>query len=160
MTMSIQEATEMLTAPGQMFEMETIEIRGVPTRVWKNTPASLRDVLELSRGHGDADFLVYEDDRISFEEHFRQAAHLARVLVERFGVEKGDRVAIVMRNFPEWVAAFWVGGRSWSSPPSSMRAPPPRADWRLLTKNRLMRLVQMLRWVPSAPLGRPVVPEV
>ncbi|HVM39548.1 MAG TPA: class I adenylate-forming enzyme family protein [Acidimicrobiia bacterium] len=108
MTMSIQEATEMLTAPGQMFEMETIEIRGVPTRVWKNTPASLRDVLELSRGHGDADFLVYEDDRISFEEHFRQAAHLARVLVERFGVEKGDRVAIVMRNFPEWVAAFWA----------------------------------------------------
>jgi long-chain acyl-CoA synthetase len=76
--------------------------------VWKHCPASLRVVLELSRGHGASDFLVYEDERTNFDEHFRIAAALARQLQERFGVEKGDRVAIAMRNLPEWAMAFWA----------------------------------------------------
>lgn len=105
---TLQQATEQLTAPGQMFEMEEVDVLGVPTRVWKGCPNSLRDVLELARLHGDKDFLVYEDERITFEEHYRQVATLARVLAERFGVVKGDRVAIIMRNLPEWVVAFWA----------------------------------------------------
>ncbi|MHB1486943.1 MAG: class I adenylate-forming enzyme family protein [Acidimicrobiales bacterium] len=105
---SIAELNATLTAPGQMFEMDVADIAGVPTRVWKNAPASLRDVLALSRAHGDGAFLVYEDERITFEEHFQAAATLAQALVERYGVAKGDRVAIAMRNFPEWVIAFWA----------------------------------------------------
>jgi long-chain acyl-CoA synthetase len=104
---SIEEATRAITAPGQMFEMEEVEIRGVPTRVWKNCPASLRIVLELSRGHGDQDYLVYEDERTTYEENFRIAATIARELHDRFGVGHGDRVAIAMRNLPEWAMAFW-----------------------------------------------------
>ncbi len=107
MTMSIEEVRATLTAPGQMFEITEEVIRGVPTRVWSNTPANLRDVLNLSRLHGDKTFLVYEDERTTFEEHFRQAAAFARHLIEHHGVSKGDRVAIAMRNFPEWVVAFW-----------------------------------------------------
>ena len=107
MTMSIAEVRETLTAPGQMFEITEDDIRGVPIKVWKHTPANLRDVLNLSRLHGDKTFLVYENERATFEEHFRQAAAFARCLVERYGVTKGDRVAIAMRNFPEWVVAFW-----------------------------------------------------
>ncbi len=106
-TLSIEEATAAITAPGQMFEMEEVDIRGVPTRVWKNCPASLRVVLELSRGHGDTDYLVYEDERTTYEEHFRIAASIAHGLHDRFGVERGDRVAIAMRNLPEWAMAFW-----------------------------------------------------
>ena len=107
MTMSMTEATAALTAPGQMFEIGEETIRGIPTRVWKNAPPTLRNVLELSRGHGDKTFLVYEDERLSFEDQFLSAAGLARLLVERFGVAKGDRVAIAMRNYPDWVIAFW-----------------------------------------------------
>ena len=81
---------------------------GVPTKVWKNCPPNLPTILELSRAHGEKTFLVYEDERTSFEEHFRQAATFARRLVERYGVVKGDRVAIAMRNFPEWVVSFWA----------------------------------------------------
>ncbi|MHB8219954.1 MAG: class I adenylate-forming enzyme family protein [Acidimicrobiales bacterium] len=107
-TMSIAEATALLTAPGQLFEMEELVIRGVPTRVWKSAPPSLRSVLDLSSGHGDADFLVYEDERISFAQHYRTVATLAHRLRDHFGVTKGDRVAIAMRNLPEWVMAFWA----------------------------------------------------
>ena len=105
---SLREATEQLTAPGQMFEMEVVDVFGVPTRTWKHCPPSLRSILELSRLHGDKDFLVYEDERITFEEHFRKVAQLAGKMQERFGVAKGDRVAIVMRNLPEWVLSFWA----------------------------------------------------
>ncbi len=106
-SMSIQEATRTITAPGQMFEMQEIEIRGVSTRVWKNCPANLATILELSRGHGDRDYLVYEDERTTYEENFRIAATIAHALRDRFGVELGDRVAIAMRNLPEWAMAFW-----------------------------------------------------
>src|SRR3954462_12276944 len=114
MTMSIAEVHAALTAPGQMFEMDEVDIRGVPTRVWKNAPPTLRTVLELSRAHGDKDFLVYaeehakvnEVERTTFEHHFRQAATVAHRLID-IGVRPGDRVAIAMRNFPEWAVAFW-----------------------------------------------------
>jgi long-chain acyl-CoA synthetase len=107
-TMSVAEANATLTAAGQPFEMETCEIRGIPTRTWKNAPPSLRAILDLSLGHGDATFLVYEDERTSFAEHYRIACTLARRLQDEFGVAQGDRVAIVMRNLPEWVMAFWA----------------------------------------------------
>jgi long-chain acyl-CoA synthetase len=104
---SLDDAKALLTAPGQLFEVDEVEIRGIRTRVWKHAPPSLRSILEITRLHGDATFLVYEDDRMTFEQHFRQAAAFARRLTERHGVRKGDRVAIVMRNFPEWSVAFF-----------------------------------------------------
>ena len=105
---TVADADAELTAPGQLFEMDEIVIRGVVTRVWKSAPASLRTVLDLSLGHADDDFLVYEDERTTFGQHYRIAATLARRLRDRFGVAQGDRVAIAMRNLPEWVMAFWA----------------------------------------------------
>jgi long-chain acyl-CoA synthetase len=105
---SIADVHAELTAPGQLFEMEEVEVRGVPTRTWKNAAPSLRAVLEGTRARGDATFLVYEDERVGFEQHFRAAAHLATWMVEERGIVKGDRVAIAMRNYPEWAMAFWA----------------------------------------------------
>jgi len=106
--LGLAAATAELTAPGQIFEMDTATIRGQDLRVWKHAPPSLRSILELSRGHGDEDFLVYEDERMTFGEHLATAATMASRLVE-LGIERGDRVAIAMRNLPEWVLAFWSG---------------------------------------------------
>ena len=106
--LSIVDAVAALTAPGAPFEMEERNIGGLATRVWKNAPPSLRAVLEASRAHGDLTFLVYEDERLTFAEHYRRCAALARALRERYGIAKGDRVAIAMRNFPEWSVAFWA----------------------------------------------------
>jgi long-chain acyl-CoA synthetase len=96
-----------LTAPGQPFEMEHHVIRGVPTRTWKNAAPSLATLLDRSKAHGEAEFIVYQDERWTFDRHFRTAAHLANILRDRFGVETGDRVAIAMRNLPEWSISFW-----------------------------------------------------
>jgi long-chain acyl-CoA synthetase len=108
MTISRAEAERLLTAPGQPFETAVVDIAGVTTTVWKNCPATLGEVLRGSRRHGDAPFLVYEDERTTFQEHFRAAAHLATQLRDRFHVQNGDRVAIAMRNLPEWSVAFWA----------------------------------------------------
>ena len=107
-SMSMEEANAALTAPGQLFEMEELEIRGVPTRTWKNAPPSLRSVIDLSLAHGDATFLVYEDERTTFAEHYRIACTLSHRLRSTFGIGQGDRVAIIMRNLPEWIMAFWA----------------------------------------------------
>jgi long-chain acyl-CoA synthetase len=108
MTLSRQAADDQLTAPGQAFETVEVDVRGVTVRAWKATPPTLVDILKASRGHGAATFLVYEDSVQTYEEHYREAAHLAHVLRDRFGVAPGDRVAIAMRNFPEWSVAFWA----------------------------------------------------
>ena len=96
-----------LTAPGAEFELATETIGGVEYTVFRNLPASLRDIYDRARkDHGDKDFLVYEDTRLTYAEAWDRAAAIAHQLVHRYGVEKGDRVAIGMRNCPEWVIAF------------------------------------------------------
>ncbi|MBV8559650.1 MAG: long-chain fatty acid--CoA ligase, partial [Acidimicrobiia bacterium] len=90
MAMTIAEATAVLTAPGQIFEVVDETVRGVPMKVWKNAPPSLRTVLEMSRGHGDKTFLVYEDERWSFADVMRHVDALGSLLVDRYGVAKGD----------------------------------------------------------------------
>ncbi len=97
-----------LTAPGQLLELTTEEIDGVSMRAWKNAPASLRAVLEFSRAHGEGEFIVYEDERWTFNRHYAAVASVATWLREDAGVVQGDRVAIAMRNFPEWSVAFWA----------------------------------------------------
>ncbi|MET7464317.1 class I adenylate-forming enzyme family protein [Nonomuraea sp. NPDC005501] len=104
MTLTHAQVEAQLTGPGQLFEVEEIGRTGV--RTWKHAPAHFRALLDISRFHGDKVFLVYEDEHITFEEHYRRVAALATRLVADYGVGKGDRVAVAMRNYPEWVIAF------------------------------------------------------
>ncbi|MEV2269621.1 class I adenylate-forming enzyme family protein [Nonomuraea africana] len=103
MSITHAQVQAQLTAEGQLFETEELE-SGI--RTWKHAPGHFRTLLENSRFQGDKDFLIYEDERISYERHYRLAATLARRLVEEYSVAKGDRVAIAMRNYPEWVVSF------------------------------------------------------
>ncbi|HEY2357452.1 MAG TPA: class I adenylate-forming enzyme family protein, partial [Phenylobacterium sp.] len=106
--MTIAEAHARLTAPGERFEIEEIPIRGIATKVWKHAPPTLRDVFLNARSFPDREFLVYDDDRATYEAFARATITLARRL-QADGVRKGDRVAVIMRNLPEWPVAFFAG---------------------------------------------------
>jgi len=106
MATSFEQAVAQLTAAGAPMAMKTVEIAGVATRVFENTPPTLRDVFDRSRDRGDQTFLVYEDERWSFEKTMQQVDALGALLAESYGVEPGDRVAIAMRNYPEWIVSF------------------------------------------------------
>jgi long-chain acyl-CoA synthetase len=100
-----------LVRPGGRFEIETTLIRGVATRTWKHAPCTLREVFERTVDFGEHEYLVFEQDRISYRAHHVNVCTLAHVLVDRFSVHKGDRVAIAMRNYPEYATIFWA---AWS----------------------------------------------
>jgi long-chain acyl-CoA synthetase len=105
--MTIDEAHAELTKPGGRFEIEDKVIRGVPTKVWKHAPATLRDLFVNARAF-EREFLVHEDERATYEGFARATIALAHRL-QAEGVKKGDRVAVIMRNLPEWPVAFFAG---------------------------------------------------
>lgn len=104
---SLDEITRLLTAPASPFEMETLDVNGRRVRRWKNVPTTLDAIARASMGHADKVYVVYEDERLTYTEAFERIAALSRYL-QTLGVEKGDRVAIAMRNMPEWIIAFWA----------------------------------------------------
>jgi long-chain acyl-CoA synthetase len=104
---SFDEAIAALTtAPGSPFEIVEREIDGRTLKVFANLPASLREAFAATRLHGDRTFLVYEDETWSFAETMARVDEIADLLVNRYGVRRGDRVAIAMRNYPEWIFSF------------------------------------------------------
>ena len=104
--MTFLEANATITGPGQIFELIDAEVSGVKTRVFKNAPAHLGQLFAGSRAHGDKPFLVYENETFTFAQAADHIDALASLLVNTYGVKKGDRVAVAMRNFPEWVMSF------------------------------------------------------
>ena len=106
MSMTFLEANAAVTGTGQIFELIDAEVRGVKMKVFKNSPAHLGQVFAGSRGHGDKTFLAYENEIITFAQAADRIDALASLLVNVYGVKKGDRVAVAMRNFPEWVLSF------------------------------------------------------
>lgn len=102
-----QEAIAELTAEGTPFELQTVDVFGNPLRVFKNAPDSLRDVWLLASQQGEAPYFIYEDNVISYADAHRQVVSIAAWLTSQ-GVKKGDRVALGMRNYPEWAIAYWA----------------------------------------------------
>ena len=106
MALSYQEALDQLTAPGAPFATSEIEIDGVTYKVFDRAAGTLRDLFDRARERAGDVYLVYEDERWTFGEVMAQVDGIASALVERYGVGKGDRVAIGMRNYPEWITSF------------------------------------------------------
>jgi long-chain acyl-CoA synthetase len=93
-----------LTAPGQPYELEQIVANGASIRAFRNAPRNLGQLFADTRS--DRPFIVYGETRWTYDQAWRDAARIAQVLTSRYGVQKGDRVAISMRNYPEWILAF------------------------------------------------------
>ena len=101
------EAVAMLTAPGAPFEIEQSDVRGLPMRNWKTRERSLREKIANAAQHGDRDFLVQGPRRISFQEFARLCWGTARSLQQVHGLEKGDRLAVLSYNCPDWLITLF-----------------------------------------------------
>ena len=99
-----QQAIDFLTGPGQPHALVDEVICGRTQRVFKQAPGSLRALFEATAS--DLPFLVYQQERFTFAQAWGAASRIGQVLVQHGGVRPGDRVAISMRNYPEWVLAF------------------------------------------------------
>mgnify|MGYP000571747298 FL=1 len=104
MTLSRSDALKHLTAPGQPYELKAMNIRDIPCRVFVNAPKSLREL--IGENVSDNTFIVYQDERYTFEDIYRLACRLATAMMQDYGILKGDRVALSMRNYPEWIIGF------------------------------------------------------
>lgn len=129
---SLAECHRILTAPGMPWEMEHKQINGRSVRVYKQVPNSVREFWHATKvrpfasavyarrlfrihshtraptqAHGAKDCVVYEGERYSYQQAHDKVQRLARLFHDR-GVRKGDRVAIAMRNLPEWIFSFFA----------------------------------------------------
>ncbi|MDG1165745.1 MAG: class I adenylate-forming enzyme family protein [Porticoccaceae bacterium] len=102
--MDRNEVLATLSAPGQPLEIVETEVYGANCRTYKNAPASLCELFQQNLS--DESFVVFEDERYSFNDIWGIASAIGQGLVSDYDIQKGDRVAICMRNYPEWIIAF------------------------------------------------------
>jgi long-chain acyl-CoA synthetase len=95
-----------LISRGSPFELQEADVGGVVCRVFKHAPKTLADLYRACRRSSSQEFLVCRGRRFTYAEMFKWAAAAAQVLVERCCVQNGSRVALILDNGPEWVAAF------------------------------------------------------
>lgn len=107
--MSIRDANLLMAgAPDSPLALEDTVIRGVTYKTWKNAPKTLGEIFALGEPWAAHDYIVLDEDRVTFAAHRKAALKLAAQFTAD-GVKPGDRIAIVARNLPEWSAAFWAG---------------------------------------------------
>ncbi|KAI5477431.1 hypothetical protein MNV49_006423 [Pseudohyphozyma bogoriensis] len=104
---TLEECNAILTAPGAPWETQEMTINGRTNRVYSRLPPSMRAFWLSTRAFKDREYLVYQLERYTYSQIHSQTAAIASYLTS-VGVEKGDRVVIVSRNFPEFVSAFWA----------------------------------------------------
>jgi len=96
-----------LTDPGAPFEIVPVEVRGEMLRCYKNAPPSVRELWLSTAAYGDRDYIVYQDERLTYAQAHAQVNAVAAWLWAQ-GVRPGDRVAVAMRNYPEWMLIYWA----------------------------------------------------
>lgn len=103
--MNFNDACAAVCAQGTMFEITETEVMGLSTKVFAGTPPNIRALFALAAARTD-DFIVFESERWTMPQVLEMAGQIGHTLVNELGIEQGDRVAIAMRNYPEWIAAF------------------------------------------------------
>ena len=104
--LTLEQVRQLLDAPGSPFETALMNIGGVEFTAFLHAPRHLAALYAASKRHDSRVMLVYEDEVYGFADVRRRAANLAHHLVHAAGIAKGDRVALAMRNYPEWCFAY------------------------------------------------------
>ena len=151
-----------LTAPGADFEITTTAVRGVDIRTYANAVPNLRDAWATTAAYGEREYLIYEDERLTYAQAHGHVNAFANWLVAQ-GVAPGDRIAIAMRNYPEWLLSYWatlsigatvVGMNAWWTGPEMLYAlndSKPKViivdDERLATLNQIIEQLPAMQTV-------------
>jgi len=121
-----REAVKLLVTEPSPYAATRERIDGVDFAVFVHGPRTLPALYSMSSRHSDVDFLIYEDERVTFGHARSRVANLSHALVHELGVKKGDRVVLAMRNYPEWcfsymavtsIGAVVVPLNAWWTPP-------------------------------------------
>jgi len=102
----LEDIIGQMTEAGGAFELEDIEIAGIRYRNYATMPKHLREYYQMMLVHADKDFAVYGDQRYTFAEGHQHSGEIAAALIDAYSIQKGDRVAILARNSPQWLMAF------------------------------------------------------
>ena len=103
----LDAAYNLITGPGGPIQVGSVERFGQQLPFITNAPNNLADyVAFFSAQHGDATFLVEGDERLSFKQVYVAARQVAAGLIEGYGVQRGDRVGLAMRNANAWCVAY------------------------------------------------------
>jgi long-chain acyl-CoA synthetase len=106
---SIAQANAAIAASDSPLKLADGVVGGVPMKIYSEAPPTVRAILQLGEMQfGARDYLVYEDERVTFTAFARAVEHFAKILTEQYGVVKGDRVAVIMRNYPQWPVPFFA----------------------------------------------------
>lgn len=128
--LALADAAALLTQTGSLFEMETAVIGRRVCRVWKNGPQTLQDVFARTDAFADREAFICGTVRIRYGA-FRKAVFRLAQEMAACGVGPGAKVALIMRNRPEWPLAFFatiltgaviVPLNAWWSAPEMARA--------------------------------------
>jgi long-chain acyl-CoA synthetase len=120
----LRQVRDELTGPGGPFEIIEADILGNRIRTYKNAPPSVREVWLSTVAFAERPYLIYQDERMTYAEAHAQVNAIAAWMAAQ-GVQPGDRVAIAMRNYPEWMLIYWacvasgvtaVGMNAWWTP--------------------------------------------
>ncbi|HMS21985.1 class I adenylate-forming enzyme family protein [uncultured Sphingorhabdus sp.] len=103
----LRQVRDELTGPGGPFEIVEADILGNRIRTYKNAPPSVRELWLSTVVFAERPYLIYQDERITYAEAHAQVNAIAAWMAEQ-GVQPGDRVAIAMRNYPEWMLIYWA----------------------------------------------------
>ena len=96
-----------IVAPGGQLGVGTADVRGAMLPVFAAAPPSMREFFAFFfAANATREFLVFGDERLTFADIHARGLKMAAMLQHRHGIAKGDRVAIAMRNYPEWIIAF------------------------------------------------------
>ena len=103
----LNDAWAELTAADSMFAVQEIEVRGQKLKSFAAAPPSLRDVWQLTAGFAERDYMIYEDEKWTYAQAMSETAAIANWMAAN-GIQQGDRVALALRNYPEWMLCYWA----------------------------------------------------
>jgi len=98
---------DVLNGPGSPFETGEIEVRGQSYTGYTNAPSQVRQLWMAVKADDSAEYLVYEDERLTFGEARDRVLQIANALIDDLGVRTGDPVGLALRNYPEWILGWW-----------------------------------------------------